>query len=64
MFTNLVNEFQILRQGETGLLGNGWERNEITYRVENNYSYFSDDCGGENLGYFIRQTDNTIYCGM
>lgn len=63
IFTNAINEHVILDQGEMDIIENGLEgEDKKTYRVMNNYSYFSEDCGEENFGYFIQLEDPPYIC--
>jgi len=61
---NVNDEYLTLSQGESGLLSDGFEIGDTIYRVMNNYSYYSEDCGAENLGYFIQMFDPPYWCGI
>lgn len=63
-FLNAADEFVVLAQGESELHGNGQGVGETIYRVINNYIYYSEDCGGNNMGYFIQMFDPPYYCGI
>lgn len=63
-FTNESDEDTLLYQGQDSYLSNGSESREIIYRVMNNYSYRSEDCGGEQLSYFIQLIDPPRICAF
>jgi hypothetical protein len=60
---NLSNELALLSQGQTEIFYNGLEGAEKkSYIVTNNYSYRSDDCGGDHFGYYIQMNDPSYLC--